>query len=61
MNPQPGTAALREPAAWGRWAEIAETTEPAPAGGLDFEIAGERSWSEIHSGTDPFTFINLNS
>lgn len=38
------------------WAEthhgvwfIAETTEPVPAGRLEIEMAGTRSWSEIHS------------
>ena len=44
---------------WGEFIHIAESTVQAPACCPDIEMAGERSWSEIYSGTDLFTIFIL--
>ena len=41
---------MAQPAAWCSRADIAESTEPAPACCLDTGMVAERSWNEINAG-----------
>ena len=49
-HPRQRRNGIRPPAAWFSRADIAESTAPAPAGCLDVETAGERSWCKIYYG-----------